>query len=117
MSEVRVFQQCGFASGLPLDAEVVMLPLNGKTARCIVVASAGGTVTVAVSEGETCIYDQFGHQILMKADGIHVIGDLKCDGDVISKGISLTKHIHPGTPPQTPGEFVGPPQRGLDGQI
>ena len=56
----------GFSSHIPEDARVVVIPLHGKTSRSIVVATTGGAVVVNVGKGETCVYDQFGHSLLLK---------------------------------------------------
>lgn len=66
LQEIELFQQVGFSSYIPEGSRVVVLPLQGKTSRSIVIATTGGTVVINVSEGETCIYDQFGHSIWLK---------------------------------------------------
>ena len=98
-------QHVGIASGLPLDAEVVMLPLMGKTARVVIVGSRGG-LTVDVAEGEMCIYDQFGHKVHLGAGGIDMVGHVAMqDGNV-----STTGHLSVGT--GASGSFVS-----LTGQV
>ncbi|MBO2842474.1 phage baseplate assembly protein domain-containing protein [Acinetobacter baumannii] len=84
LQEVELFQQVGFNSHIPEGARVVVIPLHGKTSRSIVVATTGGAVVVNVNEGETCVYDQFGHSLLLKEDGTHITaGDLFVDdGDL-----------------------------------
>lgn len=85
--EVLNLQHVGFASGLPLDAEVVMLPLMGKTARSVIIASRGGAVVVTVNAGETCIYDQHGHTLKLTAAGIQTVGNVAMqDGNVSTAG-------------------------------
>lgn len=86
LQEVEVVQQVGFSSHIPEDAKVVVIPLQGKTAKSIVVASKGGKVVIEVPEGETCIYDQFGHHVWLKEDGTHVGGNLFVDGNVVATG-------------------------------
>lgn len=86
LQEVEVVQQVGFSSHIPKDAKVVVIPLQGKTAKSIVVASKGGKVVIEVPEGETCIYDQFGHHVWLKEDGIHAKGNLFVDGNVVATG-------------------------------
>lgn len=81
--DTPVFQHVGMASGLPLDAEVVMLPLMGKSARVVVIGSRGG-LTVDVNEGEYCIYDQFGHKVHLTAAGIEMVGSVST-----TKGLSV----------------------------
>ncbi|MEY2862822.1 MAG: hypothetical protein RLY58_529 [Pseudomonadota bacterium] len=78
--DTPVMAHIGFVSGLPLDAEVIMLPLMGKSARSVIIGSRGGSVVVTVSAGETCIYDQFGHQIHLGATGIRIVGNVEVIG-------------------------------------
>ncbi|MFV5413846.1 phage baseplate assembly protein domain-containing protein [Acinetobacter baumannii] len=117
LQEVELFQQVGFNSHIPEGARVVVIPLHGKTSRSIVVATSGGTVVVNVGEGETCVYDQFGHSLLLKEDGTHITaGDLFIDdgdlhvtnGQVFDKKSSMqemrdiyNKHKHGNTPTPT----------------
>jgi phage gp45-like len=62
LQEIELIQQVGFNSHIPDSAKVIVIPLQGKTAKAVVVATTGGAVVVNVAEGETCVYDQFGHQ-------------------------------------------------------
>jgi|GEM_PF-436316 len=84
--DVAQVQHVGFACGLPLDAEVVMLPLMGKTARSVIIASRGGSVVVTVNAGETCIYDQFGHTIKLTKAGIQMVGNVTIQGNLTATG-------------------------------
>ncbi|MCE6628016.1 phage baseplate assembly protein domain-containing protein [Acinetobacter pittii] len=115
LQEVELFQQVGFSSYIPEGSRVVVLPLQGKTSRSIVIATTGGPVVINVSEGETCIYDQFGHSVWLKEDGAHIKGgDLFVDegnlhvpnGDVFDKNGSMQEmrdaynpHTHGNSPP------------------
>ncbi len=117
LQEIELFQQVGFSSYVPDGARVVVIPLHGKTSRSIVVATTGGTVVVNVDEGETCVYDQFGHSLLLKEDGTHITaGDLFIDdgdlhvpnGNVLDQKSSMqamrdiyNKHKHGNTPTPT----------------
>ena len=95
LDEVELFQQVGFSSFVPKDARVVVIPLQGKTSKSIVIATSGGPIVIEVNEGETCIYDQFGHSVWLKEDGTHIEGDLFVKGkvqatdDVIDKKSSM----------------------------
>ncbi|QNX16051.1 phage baseplate assembly protein [Acinetobacter seifertii] len=117
LQEIELFQQVGFSSHVPDGARVVVIPLHGKTSRSIVIATTGGTVVVNVDEGETCVYDQFGHSLLLKEDGTHITaGDLFIDdgdlhvpnGNVLDQKGSMqamrdiyNKHKHGNTPTPT----------------
>lgn len=89
LQEIELYQHVGFNSHIPKDARVVVIPLNGKTSKSIVVATTGAPVVVNVSEGETCIYDQFGHQVLLHKDGIKMVGDV----EIIEGGLTVEKDI------------------------
>lgn len=91
LQDVDSIQHVGFASGLPVDCRVVVLPLQGKTGRAVVIASRGGPVVVEVTEGETCIYDQFGHKILLAEGGIFMKGSVFVDGPLTATEISDSK--------------------------
>ena len=80
LQEVELIQQVGFSSYIPEGAKVVVLPLQGKTAKSVVVATTGGAILVNVADGETCIYDQFGHQVLLYKDGIKMMGNVEIIG-------------------------------------
>ena len=124
LQEVELIQQVGFSSYIPEGAKVVVLPLQGKTAKSVVVATTGGAVVVNVAKGETCVYDQFGHQVLLYKDGIkmmgnvEIIGGLKVLENIESKGevsdktgsmqqmrVTYNIHTHGNTPiPSAPME-------------
>ena len=124
LQEVELIQQVGFSSYIPEGAKVVVLPLQGKTAKSVVIATTGGAILVNVADGETCIYDQFGHQVLLYKDGIkmmgnvEIIGGLKVSENIESKGevsdktgsmqqmrVTYNIHTHGNTPiPSAPME-------------
>ena len=124
LQEVELIQQVGFSSYIPEGAKVVVLPLQGKTAKSVVVATTGGAVVVNVAKGETCVYDQFGHQVLLYKDGIkmmgnvEIIGGLKVSENIESEGevsdktgsmqqmrVTYNIHTHGNTPiPSAPME-------------
>lgn len=86
LDEIEVIQQVGFASHIPKGAKVVLLPLQGKTAKSIVIATTGGIVEVNLSTGDACMYDQHGHRIVLQADGAHIYADLTVHGSVTASG-------------------------------
>lgn len=117
LDETELVQQVGFSSYIPEGCRVVVVPLQGKTSRSIVIATDGAPIVIHVDEGETCIYDQFGHAIWLMEDGAHVKGgDLFVDdgnlhvpnGEVIDKKGSMQEmrdiynvHNNGNTPPPT----------------
>ena len=118
LDETELVQQVGFSSYIPEGCRVVVIPLQGKTSRSIVIATDGAPIVIHVLEGETCIYDQFGHAVWLKEDGTHIKGgDLFVDdgnlyvtnGDVIDKKGSMqdirdkyNSHTNGNTPQPTP---------------
>ncbi|MFA2969773.1 phage baseplate assembly protein [Acinetobacter pittii] len=117
LQEVELFQQIGFTSYIPKDARVVVLPLQGKTSKSIVIATTGSPIVINVTEGETCVYDQFGHSIWLKKDGTHIKGNLFVEdgnlqvvnGNVLDQKGSMqemreiyNKHKNGNTPPPLP---------------
>lgn len=95
LNEIELIQQVGFSSYIPKDAKVVVIPLQAKTAKSVVIATTGGAIVVNVAEGETCIYDQFGHQVLLHKKGIKMVGDVEIveGGLTVEKGIKSNQEI------------------------
>lgn len=89
LQEVELIQQVGFSSYIPKGAKVVVIPSQGKTAKSVVIATTGGAILVNVADGETCIYDQFGHQVLLHETGISMKGDV----EIIEGGLTVEKDI------------------------
>lgn len=118
LDETELIQQVGFSSHIPDGCRVVVIPLQGKTSRSVVIATDGAPIVIHVAEGETCIYDQFGHSVWLKEDGTHIKGgDLFVDdgnlyvkkGDVIDQKGSMQEirdiyniHTNGNTPQPTP---------------
>ncbi|WAU72907.1 phage baseplate assembly protein domain-containing protein [Acinetobacter sp. TR11] len=79
LDEMEIIQQVGFSSWIPEGSRVVIIPLLGKSSRSVIVGSTEAPVMITVSEGETCIYDQFGHQILLTGSGVKIKGSVQTD--------------------------------------
>ncbi|RSN77888.1 phage baseplate assembly protein domain-containing protein [Acinetobacter haemolyticus] len=89
LEEMEIIQQVGFTSWIPEGSRVVIIPLLGKSSRSIIVGSTEAPVMITVSKGETCIYDQFGHQVLLTESGIKMKGDV----EIIEGGLTVEKDI------------------------
>ena len=94
LQEVELIQQVGFSSYVPEDAKVVVIPLQGKTAKSVVIATTGGKVVVNVETGQTCVFDQFGHQVLLHENGIKMLGNVEVIGSITAtENIESAKEI------------------------
>lgn len=85
VDDVPLYQQVGFASWLPQDAEVVMLPMSGK-ARNFVIVGSRDAVAIELTEGETVVYNQHGVELRLGDDKITTNVDLHVDGNITSTG-------------------------------
>ena len=94
LQEVELIQQVGFSSYVPEDAKVVVIPLQGKTAKSVVIATTGGKVVVNVETGQTCVFDQFGHQVLLHENGIKMLGNVEVIGSITAtENIESAKEV------------------------
>lgn len=85
VDDVPLYQQVGFASWLPKDAEVILLPMSGK-ARNFVIVGGRDAVAIEVAEGETVVYNQYGVELRLTKDKIKSNVSLEVDGDITSTG-------------------------------
>lgn len=86
IDDVPHYQHIGFASDLPKNSELVLLPLRGHSRSFVIIGSQGGAVKIEVNEGETVIYDQFGHEIRLTKTGIKITGDVEITGNLKATG-------------------------------
>ncbi len=85
VDDVPLYQQAGFASWLPKDAEVVMLPMGGR-ARNFVIVAGRDSVAVELREGETVVYNQHGVELRLSKDKVMISTDLEVDGNIKATG-------------------------------
>ncbi len=65
----ELMQHFGFTSAPPAGTQCIVLPLGGKSAHGIVVATEHGSYRVtALKSGEVCVYNQSGAKITLKED-------------------------------------------------
>ena len=76
----EVFQQFGFTSGVPAGSELIVLPLGGKTAHSVIIATENGAYRVQVGGGEVCVYNQWGAKITLKKEKII---EVDCDHFIV----------------------------------
>lgn len=89
LEEIEIIQHVGFSSWIPDGSRVILLPINGKSSRSVIVGSTKAQILVVANEGETVIYDQFGHQILLTESGIKMKGDV----EIVEGGLTVEKDI------------------------
>lgn len=75
LQDVELFQHFGFASALPKGTQIIVLPLGGKTAHGIIIATEHGEYRLkGLAEGEVAIYDDQGKGVHLRRAGIVVKG-------------------------------------------
>lgn len=113
---MEVMQHAGFVSGLPAGADLLAIPVGGKTVHTIVVASEFGAYKIAVGVGEVAIHHLtepdcsvhlrsggiveirgaskvLADTPLVQATGdmlvqgaLHVVGNVTTDADIVAQG-------------------------------
>lgn len=75
LKAIELMQHFGFTSAPPAGAQIVVLPLGGRTSAAVVVATEHGAYRVQLgADGETCLYNQWGDVIHLRQDRtIHVV--------------------------------------------
>ncbi|MFA7399229.1 MAG: phage baseplate assembly protein V [Sideroxydans sp.] len=109
LQDVEHFQQFGFTSNPPAGSMAIVLPIGGKTAHGIVIATEHGTYRLKnLESGETAIYNQYGDHVLFKANrrmqivssigvdidspevtmsgNLNITGNIVADGDISDQG-------------------------------
>lgn len=111
LEAAELFQQFGFTSGVPAGSELIVLPLGGKTAHSVIIATENGAYRVQVGGGEVCVYNQWGAKITLKKEKIievecdHFV--VKAKEDVLMQTKSYTVQADAGVTYQTPGLAYG----------
>lgn len=119
VDDVPLYQQAGFASWLPKDAEVVMLPMGGKSRNFVIVAGRDA-VAIKLAEGETVVYNQHGVELRLTKDmiksnvSLEVDGDIKSTGDVADKAgtMQAMRQVYNGHGHATDGAAPSVPMMG-----
>lgn len=69
LADAELMQHFGFSSAVPAGADVIALPVGGRTSQSVVIASELGTVRVQLgAEGETVIYSMWGDRVHLRQD-------------------------------------------------
>lgn len=63
----EIFQHFGFTSRPPAGYQFVAVPVGGKTAHAIIIATEHGQYRIkTLKDGETALYDAFGTSVILK---------------------------------------------------
>ncbi len=103
LQDIELFQQFGCTSNLPAGTMAIVLPLGGKTAHGIIIATEHGDYRIKnLASGETAIYNQWGDHVTLRADRrmqvvsslavdittptVNMSGNLNVAGNIIAQG-------------------------------
>lgn len=83
LADMELFQQFGFTSAPPDGAQLIVLPLGGRTSAAVVVATEHGVYRFHLNaKGEAALYNQWGDLVHMRQDRtIHIIAGAKVEID------------------------------------
>jgi phage baseplate assembly protein V len=79
LQDVELMQQFGFTSAPPAGAQVIVIPLGGRTSASVIVATEHGSYRLQLNaQGEAAIYNQWGDHVWLKQGGIaEVVASVK----------------------------------------
>ena len=81
LRDVEMFQHFGLTSAPPAGTMAMVLPIGGKTAHGVVVATEHAAFRIAdLGDGEVAVYDAHGHSVELRQGGIVIKGG----GDVVT---------------------------------
>lgn len=97
---LELFQQFGFTSAPPAGAQLIVLPLGGRTSAAVVVASEHGIYRFVLgADGEAALHNQWGDVVHMRADRtIHVVAQAKVLIDTAEVVINASTSVTITTP-------------------
>lgn len=82
LPDVEMMQQFGFSASPPAGTQCVVLPLGGKTAHGIIIATENGSLRFKpLQPGETVIYNAFGDHVVLRANRIT---EINCEQLVVN---------------------------------
>jgi len=83
----ELFQHFGFTSAPPEGTQCIVLPIAGKTAHSVIVATEAGAYRVdGLKSGEVAVYNQSGAKIVLKEGKII---EMECDDFLLTAGKSI----------------------------
>jgi phage baseplate assembly protein V len=103
LQDAELFQQFGFTSNPPAGTMAIVLPIGGRTAHGIIIATEHGNYRLAnLASGESALYNQWGDYVALKADRhmqlvsnvavdiqaptTTISGDLNVQGNIVAQG-------------------------------
>lgn len=103
LQDAELFQQFGFTSNPPAGTMAIVLPIGGKTAHGIVIATENGNLRLkGLASGEMAIYNQWGDHVILSSDRrmkvisavavdittplVTASGDLHVQGNIVAQG-------------------------------
>lgn len=112
VSVLKIVEQRGFASNLPVGTAVVALFQGGDRSNGVIVGSAAPGSRPALAGPEDAAMYGYGFTITIAEDGIHITapdlfltGNLHVNGEVFAKSeagsVSLSQHRHANGPAPT----------------
>lgn len=90
---VEFFQHFGFTSAPPPGTQLIVLPLGGRTAHSVVIATENGAYRLDVQSGEACLYSQWGDKVHVREKRIEVETEtlvLRASAQVVFETPSIT---------------------------
>lgn len=94
LQDNELFQQFGFTSNPPAGTMAIVLPIGGKTAHGIIIATEHGTYRLKnLASGETAIYNQWGDRVTLKANRhIEVVSSVAVD--ITTPVVNMSGHLN-----------------------
>jgi len=103
LQDAELFQQFGFTSNPPAGTMAIILPIGGKTAHGMVIATEHGALRLkGLASGEMAIYNQWGDHVILAADRrmkvvsslavdittptVNMSGNLNVAGSIVAQG-------------------------------
>jgi len=109
LADMELFQHFGFTSAPPDGAQLIVLPLGGRTSAAVVIATEHGVYRFKLgAKGEAALYNRWGDVVHMRQDRtihmvaaakvlidspllqvngqIHATGNITSDADVFDQG-------------------------------
>lgn len=85
LQDAELFQHYGMTSNPPAGTMAIVLPIGGRTAHGIVIATEHGSYRLkSLASGEVALYSRFGQVVKLRQDGgidFHAPGDIDLRGD------------------------------------